>query len=162
MKYVSLVAATALLSIACGQEVTAPDVEAFLQASRSAGATLEGHCSEEADSSDCGAAQERYEGEMGPLVERLYAMSPDMDACMRAMGHSGFADMMATSRSMMDEFRLHAHDACGVATTRSGEVERQRHCRVMGGLLEHQTARAESMLGMMGHENMMSGGQCRD
>ena len=87
-------------------------------------------------------------------------MSDEMDACMHAMGHAGWADMHETSHAMMEELADHVKTVCASSDTETRRPEVERHCRSMRGLIDHQESRAGQLHDMLGGMRMMSESGC--
>lgn len=143
---------------ACGRS-RMPDVAAYQKLAADVSVAVEKHAgnTRTLGPQDCPAEMGRYEADVRPLLERMTDMSVEMDAHMRDMGRSGFADMQAGCRAMTAELDDHLAAACAAGDI---QAETTRHASAMAGMLGHEMDDAVSMQEMMGGW-MMSGGGCR-
>jgi hypothetical protein len=157
---VGLVAAVAVAG--CGDSTRdRPDVQAYAGLARqiSGAAAAYGTADDAAsDVPSCQSAHAAYDANVRPMVDRMRAMSGDMDREMEMMGHGDEADMTCGADGMMAELDRHRTAACTSADMAANHAEADRHATAMGQWAEHQRMRSEEMGGMMGMGGMGGSG----
>lgn len=158
-------AVTAIL-LACGGQA-APDLEEWDTLSQELRSSVQGYreAMETAPTPDrCAELRQAYLAELQPRMERMRAMSADLDGCMRRMRHMEDADVEMTCRSMDEELARYAEDGCASEDAVVNQSNAFAHCYYMLERLNDTDARSRQMGGMMGDgamgDGMMSGGMC--
>lgn len=145
---------TAVIAAGCGDSSDErPDVRAYagLAQQISASASAYGTAAEAtSDVPSCQSGHGAYDAQVRPMVERMHAMSGDMDREMATMGHTAEADMTCGADAMIAEFDDHHAVACTSADMTANHAEAGRHAAAMQAWAEHQRARSEQMGEMMG------------
>lgn len=166
----ALAAATTLavsaLLLACGGQ-PAPDLREWDTVSQELRSTVQGYreAMETAPTPErCAELRAAYLAELQPRMERMRAMSGDMDGCMRGMRHLEGADVEQTCRSMDGEIARYAEDGCASDDAVVNQSNAFAHCYYMLERLNDTDARSRQLGGMMGEgmmgEGMMGGGMC--
>lgn len=158
----AVVVAVSLAGCGSSNEGIGPaEVQAFSGLSQDISAAAAAYATTAAGTPDvpaCHAAHTDYRGEVGPMLDRMRAMSGDMDLEMERMGHAGSADMTCGADAMRAELAAHDAAACASADMAENHAEAARHAVEMEAWAEHQRERAEEMGGMMGMGGMGMGG----
>ena len=162
MKFHALAATSLFVITACASSASAPDTAEYQRVASSVSSAATTHASLTASMTDvaaCTAERDRYAAQMRPLLDRMQAMSGDMDDCAAAMGRMGSGSMRATCSSMRDEMDRHMSAACA-SPTMSGDVDEANvHAGRMTTWANGEATTAGDMRRMMGG-GMMGGGSC--
>lgn len=129
------------------------DISAKVATYRAQAATM-------ADMAACTAAENTFDGQVRPMVERMKQMSGAMDDRMRSMNGSDDADMGCGSDAMQAELDRHRAAACASSDMAMNRAEASQHADMMDELVTHQRGRAAelaSMMGTGGNGSMMGG-----
>ena len=109
------------------------------------------------DVPDCQSGHAAYDAQVRPMVDRMSAMSGDMDREMDMLGHADDADMTCGADAMAAEIDHHDAVACTSTAMSANHAEAGRHATAMEAWADHQHARSEEMGGMMGMMEMGGG-----
>jgi hypothetical protein len=134
-------------------DTTGQDISAKVATYRAQAATI-------LDMAACTAAENDFDGQVRPMVERMKQMSGAMDDRMRSMNGSDDADMGCGSDAMQAELDRHRAVACASSDMATNRAEASQHADMMDELVTHQRGRAAelaSMMGMGGNGSMMGG-----
>lgn len=151
----------ALAVSACSSSMSGPDVAEYQRTASSISSAATAHRSAMAavgTLADCNAERDRYRGQMMPMIDRMQAMSGDMDSCMHSMGHTGYASMVDACASMRGELDRHMTAACASSTMSDNAAEAAMHEGRMTGWANTESGQAMQMQNMMGGSGMMGGG----
>jgi hypothetical protein len=111
------------------------------------------------DAATCASQEDAYHAAVGPKVQRMQAMGPELDGMMSGMGHHSEADMGCAADAMMAELEHHHGAACASAIDMGpNRAEAQRHATAMTAWADHQRSRSHDMGSMMG--GGMTTGHC--
>lgn len=156
----AILSISALIVLGCGGSsgTKVPNVAAYqsLLADTSAAVAKHEDASATLSAATCPAECSRYSAEVTPMLQDMNAMSPNMDGCMRDMGHPPEAQMQSTCQSMLSELNAHLAACCTVSDI-AGEAK--RHADAMSAMIQQEVAWAGDMQGML-NGPMMSGGTC--
>ena len=153
----------AIAAIACGDTRAAPNAAEFARVASSISETADAHrtaIATVASVAACQAERDRYATQMGPLIDRLQAMSGSMDSCMAEMGHSNAASMVQTCASMRAEFDRHESDICASSDMNANAANTSLHANRMMTWASTASSEAGEMRRMMRGAGMM-GAACR-
>jgi hypothetical protein len=157
MRVLSVVVAAAVAA-GCGDSTRdRPDVQAYAGLARQISASAAAYGTADDATSDvagCQSGHAAYDANVRPMVERMRAMSGDMDREMGMMGRAGEADMTCGADAMTAELDRHRTAACTSADMAANHAEADRDAAAMQAWAEHQRMRSEEMGGMMGMGGM--------
>jgi hypothetical protein len=121
-----------------GYQAAGADMSTTIAQYQSAAATT-------TDATACQAAETTYQAEMGPLIDRMTAVSSAMDQHMSDATRPGDADMGCVAAAMKAELARHAADACTLPDVAADQAEAAQHAATMAGWVDHQRTRYEQM-----------------
>jgi hypothetical protein len=148
--------------VGCGMDhVTSVDARAYTALAQQISTSASAYAAAAGSTSDVPSCQSRhaaYDGQMMPMLERMHAMSGDMDREMGMMGPYG--DMMCGADAMLAELAHHDAVACASTDMNANHAEATRHADAMQAWAEHQRASCAQMGGMMGSGGGSSTATC--
>jgi hypothetical protein len=154
----TLLVAVVLFGAACASNSSSPasgsspDVAAYQQLTADLSTQVASYRQTSAAATDvaqCTAAQDLYDSQVRPMVERLSQLSSQTDDFIKSSGDLMDSDMLCGSTVMQNELDNHRAVACA-GSMAANHAEAIRHCNAMDDFLNRLGQRVTQVVAMMG------------
>jgi len=136
-----------LLALGCGGSSLSDRIANYRATASALGASVEDHVHAQASAAPdtCAAAMADYAQRAGGLVDRMRAMSGELDQCMSSLGRTDRADLAAGCAAIRGELDAHVRSGCSAPDL---PAELSRHAAAMKRHLNHELDRMGEMESM--------------